>query len=46
MTIEQALNLLDQLTSQMSLPRATHAQVMEALKILQQACKKEVVETK
>jgi hypothetical protein len=46
MSLEQALQLLDQLTSQMNLPRATHAQVLEALKILTALVQEKKLESK
>jgi len=34
MSIEDAINLLDQICSQVSLNRDTHAKVMEAVKVI------------
>jgi hypothetical protein len=41
MTTEQAIQLIDQALSQMTLTRVQHAQLMEALKVLREAAKRE-----
>lgn len=43
MSVEQALELLDKLTSQLNLPRSGHAQVQLALKVLSEALKKDPI---
>ena len=40
MSVEDAINLLDQICSQVSLNRDTHAKVMEAVKVLRDKQKK------
>lgn len=39
MTLEQALQILDQATAQLSLPRIGHQQLLEALRVLREALK-------